>query len=60
MDIQGTANTNVAAVAGQGRSGALESAATERKSAEDSAIERKEVEASDTGAGVGEKVDIQA
>lgn len=60
MDIQGTANTNVAAIAGQGKTGALESAATERKTAEDSEIERKEVEASDTGPGVGEKVDIQA
>lgn len=61
MDIQGTANAASATVSSQGRAGSLESAAeTERKVADDSNIERKEVEPSDTGAGVGERVDIQA
>lgn len=61
MDIQGTANAASAAIDSQGRAGSLESAAaTERKAANDSDIERKEVEPSDTGSGVGERVDIQA
>lgn len=60
MDVQssiGTANTSVEA---SGRAGSLESNATVRKEADDSAIERKEVEASDTASGVGDRVDIRA
>lgn len=60
MDVQssiGTANTPVES---SGRSGSQESSASIRKEAVDSAAERKEVEASDTDSGVGEKVDIKA
>ncbi|WP_417448885.1 hypothetical protein [Kordiimonas sp.] len=60
MDIQGASSASSADIVAAGRSGSLESSATERKAADDSAVERKEVEASSTGPGVGEKVDIQA
>ncbi|TNE66917.1 MAG: hypothetical protein EP335_02590 [Alphaproteobacteria bacterium] len=60
MDIQGSSAANAQTVSVQGRSGSIESAATERKAAEDSEIERKEAEPSATASGVGERVDIQA
>lgn len=60
VDIQSTAATSAESIGASGRSGSLESAAQERKVAEDSSVERKEVEASSTGPGVGEQVDIQA
>ena len=60
MDIQGNALASGQESLAAGRSGALESLATERKAAEDSEIERKEAEPSATSPGVGERVDIQA
>ncbi len=60
MDIQSTSAASAESVSAPGRSGSLESAAQERRVAEDSEIERQEVEASATGPGVGERVDIQA
>lgn len=60
MDIQSSISTANSSVDASGRAGSLESAATARKEAADSAIERKEAEASDTSNGVGDKVDIQA
>ena len=60
MDILGTSTTASADLSAAGRSGSLESAAAERKEAQDSEIERKEAEPSATSDGVGERVDIQA
>ncbi len=60
MDIQSTTAASAESIGASGRSGSLESAAQERKTADDSSVERKEVEPSATGPGVGEKVDIQA
>ena len=60
MDIQSSTSASAETIGASGSSGSLESAAQERKVAEDSAVERKEVEPSSTGPGVGEKVDIQA
>ncbi len=60
MDIQGASTASSADIISAGRAGSLESAASERKVAEDSAVERKEAEPSSTGPGVGERVDIQA
>lgn len=60
VDIQSTTATSAESVSSSGRSGSLESAAQERKSSEDSNVERKEVEASSTGPGIGERVDVQA
>lgn len=60
MDIQSTTSTSAQSIGASGRSGSLESAAAERRSADDSEIERKEAEPSSTGPGVGEKVDVSA
>lgn len=60
MDIQSTTAANAESVNTSGRSGSIESAAQERKAAEDSSVERKEAEPSSTANGVGERVDIQA
>jgi len=60
MDIQGASATATQTVATVGSSGASESVATERKSADDSAIERKEAEPSSTGPNIGQNVDIDA
>ncbi|MCJ9428890.1 hypothetical protein [Kordiimonas marina] len=60
MDIQGSSATLAQTVNATGRSGSVESAATERKEVEDSQIERKEAEPSATNRGVGERVDIRA
>lgn len=60
MDIQSTTAASAESVGSSGRSGSLESAAQERKAAEDSTVERKEAEPSSTGRGVGENIDIQA
>jgi len=59
VDIQATAATSHA-VGSSGRSGSLESVSREREVAEDSSVERKEVERSGTLPGVGDNVDIQA
>jgi len=59
VDIQAAAATSQS-VATSGRSGSLESVAQERKVAEDSLVERKEVEPSATLPGVGDNVDLQA
>ncbi|GHF27907.1 hypothetical protein GCM10017044_23840 [Kordiimonas sediminis] len=59
MDIQGTASAAGQVAQSAGRSGS-ESAVNERRESQDSEIERKEIEPSDTGSGVGERVDIQA
>ena len=60
MDIQSTSSANVQSVSASGRSGSIESAAQERRNADDSEVERKEIESSSTASGVGEKVDISA
>jgi hypothetical protein len=60
VDIQSTTSTTAQTIGASGRSGSLESAASERRVADDSEVERKEVEASSTGPGVGEKLDISA
>ncbi len=59
VDIQAAAATTQA-IGNSGRIGSLESVSQDRKVAEDSAIERKEVERSDTSRGVGENVDVEA
>ncbi|WP_262695227.1 hypothetical protein [Kordiimonas aquimaris] len=60
MDIQSTSSANAQSISAPGRSGSLESAAQERRNADDSEIERKEIESSSTAPGVGENVDISA
>lgn len=60
MDVQGAGLASSQPVAASGLAGSQETAATEAKKADDSTIERKEVEPSDTGSGVGDSVDIQA
>lgn len=60
MDIQSTSSATTQSISASGRSGSLESVAQERRAADDSEIERKEVEASSTAPGVGERVDISA
>lgn len=60
MDIQSSTATANTPVDATGRSGSQETSATARKEADDSAVERKEIEASDTSSGVGERVDVQA
>lgn len=63
MDVQGAGLASNQPVASTGLAGSQETAATaatEAKRAGDSTIERKEVEPSDTGSGVGSHVDIQA
>ena len=59
VDIQAAAATSQV-VGNSGRSGSLESVSQDRKVAEDSSVERKEVEPSATLPGVGDNVDIQA
>ncbi len=59
MDIQGSSATSNQFVAGNGSS-AQESAAAERRVADDSSVERREAEPSSTGPGVGDQVDIEA
>jgi len=58
MDIQGSATANVSASETSGSTGTFESAALERRSAEDSVRERAEPEPAATGEGVGERLDI--
>lgn len=58
MDLQGAGLTSSQPVTSTGLAGSQESAATEAKQSTDSTIERKEVEPSDTGSGVGSQVDI--
>ena len=60
MDIDSSTATASSAITSTGQAGSNESAATNRKEAADSDIERKEVEASATSDGVGERVDVQA
>ncbi|MCK0069936.1 hypothetical protein [Kordiimonas laminariae] len=60
VDIQGAANASSQQVVSSGRAGSIESAVAERRAVEDSSIERREAEPSDTQPGVGEQVDIQA
>ncbi len=60
VDIQGASSASNQAIFASGRSGSVESIADEKRATEDSEIERKEAEPSDTQSGVGEKVDIQA
>lgn len=60
MDVQGAGLASNQPVASTGLAGSQETAATEAKRADDSTIERKEVEPSDTTTGVGSQVDIQA
>ncbi|MBL4790106.1 MAG: hypothetical protein JKY60_14070 [Kordiimonadaceae bacterium] len=59
VDIQATAVASQA-IGVSGSSGSLESVSQERKIADDSSIERKEVEPSATLPGVGDNVDLQA
>lgn len=60
MDIQGASAAATQTIATAGNSGASESVAAERKTADDSSIERKEAEPSSTGPNVGQNVDIDA
>ena len=60
MDVQGAGLASNQPVASTGLAGTQETAATEAKRADDSTIERKEIEPSDAGSGVGDNVDIQA
>lgn len=60
MDIQSSSAATTQSINTSGRSGSLESAAEERKAVSDSEVERKEVERSSAGNGIGEKVDIEA
>lgn len=61
MDILATAAAgNTTVTAAGGRTGSVESEVSERKIAADSAVERKEVEPSETLPGVGDNVDLQA
>lgn len=59
VDIQAASAASNETLA-SGRAGSLESAVSERKVAEDSSVERKEVEPSATLPGVGDNVDLQA
>ena len=60
MDVQGAGLASSQPVSSSGLAGSQETAATEAKKADDSTIERKEVEPSDTESSVGNQVDIQA
>lgn len=60
MDIQSSSAATTQSINTSGRSGSLESAAEERKAVSDSEVERKEVERSSAGNGIGEKIDIEA
>ncbi len=60
MDIQGAAAVAAQPIASTGRSGSPESVVEAQQRPADSAIERKEVERSETDKNVGAKVDIDA
>lgn len=60
MDIQSTSSAAAQGAVGTGQAGAVESAVNEARQAADSEIERREAEPSETGRGVGERVDVQA
>lgn len=60
MDIKGAASIVSQSVVASGRAGSNESVVVSQQIPEDSIIERKEVERSDPGAGIGKKVDVDA